>query len=50
MELRIFARTPPCPTPNALTRNLLNFDWKPNNEELDQIVTETRRAIERMTG
>ena len=48
MDLRIFARTPQCPTPNLtdmLARNLMSFDWKANNDELDQIVTQTRRAI-----
>lgn len=52
MDLRIFARTPPCPTPNLsdmLARNIMTFDWKANNEDLDQILSQTRRAIERRT-
>jgi hypothetical protein len=53
MDLRIFARTPQYPTPaisDLLSRNLMAFDWKANNEELDEIVSQTRRAIERRTG
>jgi hypothetical protein len=52
MDLRIFTRTPQGPTPNLadmLSRNLISYEWKANNEELDDIVTQTRRAIARRT-
>ena len=32
------------------SRNFYSYDWKDNNEDLDNILHQTRRAIEKKTN